>query len=69
MVVNISTGIFDEQKLITTAKVKSKAKEETEVVVGKLFKVIDKLIAEILTGKKLVDIGIEVCWTYMIKKH
>ncbi|MFV9924964.1 MAG: hypothetical protein AB8U93_04730 [Francisella endosymbiont of Hyalomma scupense] len=45
---------------MTTAKVKSKAKEETEVVVGKLFKVIDKLIAEILTGKKLVDIGIEV---------
>lgn len=61
MVVNISTGSFDEQKkLITTAKVKSKAKEETEVVVGKLFKVIDKLIAEILTNKKLVDIGIEV---------
>ncbi|MFV9984339.1 MAG: hypothetical protein AB8V03_00745 [Francisella endosymbiont of Hyalomma asiaticum] len=61
MVVNISTGSFDEQKkIITTVKVKSKAKEETEVVVGKLFKVIDKLIAEILTDKKLVDIGIEV---------
>lgn len=58
---NISASIFDEQKkLITTAKVKSKAKEETEVVVGQLFKVIDKLIAEILTGKKLVGIGIEV---------
>lgn len=54
---NILAGILMSKKLITTAKVKSKAKEKTEVVVGKLFKVIDKLIAEILTSKKLLDIG------------
>lgn len=58
---NISAGIFDDQKKTNTiVKVKSKAKEETEVVVGQLFKVIDKLIAEIPTVKKLVGIGIEV---------
>ncbi|APC91263.1 MULTISPECIES: ROK family protein [Francisella] len=58
---NMVAGLFDEnKKLITTAKVKSKAKEETEVVVGQLFKVIDKLITEIPTDKKLQGIGIGV---------
>lgn len=58
---NMAAGLFDEnKKLITTAKVKSKAKEVTEVVVGQLFKVIDKLIAEIPTDKKLIGIGIGV---------
>ena len=37
---NMAAGLFDEnRKLITRAKVKSKAKEETEVIIGQLFKV------------------------------
>ncbi|MFL9629329.1 ROK family protein, partial [Aeromonas jandaei] len=43
-----------------TAKVKSKAKEKTDIVIGQLFKVIDKLISEIPSDKKLEGIGIGV---------
>lgn len=58
---NMAAGLFDEnKKLITTAKVKSKAKEATEVVIDQLFKVINKLIAEIPKDKKLDGIGIGI---------
>ncbi|ASG68485.1 glucokinase [Francisella halioticida] len=58
---NMAAGLFDEsRKLITTAKVKSKAKDATEVVIGQLFKVINKLIAEIPKDKELKGIGIGV---------
>lgn len=49
---NMAAGLFDEnRKLITTAKVKSKAKEATDVVIGQLFKVVDKLKVEISADK------------------
>ncbi|AXA34017.1 ROK family protein [Francisella adeliensis] len=58
---NMAAGLFDEnRKLITTAKVKSKAKEATDVVIGQLFKVVDKLKVEISADKKLQGIGIGV---------
>ncbi|AJI54201.1 ROK family protein [Francisella philomiragia] len=58
---NMAAGLFDEnKKLITIAKVKSKAKEKTDIVIGQLFKVIDKLISEIPSDKKLEGIGIGV---------
>ena len=58
---NMAAGLFDEnRKLITTAKVKSRAKEETEVIIGQLFKVIDKLREYIPLDKKLLAIGIGV---------
>ncbi|MGQ4005510.1 ROK family protein [Francisellaceae bacterium CB300] len=58
---NMAAGLFDEnRKLITTAKVKSKAKEETTIIIGQLFKVIDKLRESIPNDKKLLAIGIGV---------
>ena len=58
---NIAAGLFDKnRKLITTAKVKSKAKEETDVIIDQLFKVIDKLRESIPSDKKLFAIGIGV---------
>jgi len=58
---NMAAGLFDEnRKLIITAKVKSRAKEETEVIIGQLFKVIDKLREDIPLDKKLLAIGIGV---------
>lgn len=58
---NMAAGLFDKnRKLVTTAKVKSKAKEATEVVIGQLFKVINKLTAEIPKDKKLEGIGIGI---------
>lgn len=58
---NMAAGLFDEdRKLITTAKVKSKAKEATEVVISQLFKVIDKLVTQIPSDKKLKGIGIGI---------
>ncbi|AIT10178.1 ROK family transcriptional regulator [Candidatus Francisella endociliophora] len=58
---NMAAGLFDEnKKLVATAKVKSKAKDVTEVVLGQLFKVIDKLTVDISTGKSLKGIGIGV---------
>lgn len=58
---NMSAGLFDENKmLIMTAKVKSKAKEKTEIIIGQLFKVIDKLREAIPANKKLFAIGIGV---------
>lgn len=57
---NISAGLFDEQKnLVDTAKVKSKGKSETEVVLGQIFKVIGKLINDSNKDKiKAIGIGI-----------
>ena len=58
---NMAAGLFDEdRKLIITAKVKSKAKEETNVTIDQLFKVIDKLRESIPIDKKLLAIGIGV---------
>lgn len=58
---NMAAGLFDEnRKLVATAKVKSKAKEATEVVLGQLFKVVDKLIVEIPVNNVLNGIGIGV---------
>lgn len=58
---NMAAGLFDEnRKLVTTAKIKSKAKEATEVVIGQLFKVIDKLRVEITDDKALQGIGVGV---------
>lgn len=58
---NMAAGLFDKNReLVTTAKVKSKAKEATEVVIGQLFKVINKLTAEIPKDKKLEGIGIGI---------
>ncbi len=42
---NMFAGLFDNDKnLIATEKVKSKGKESTDVVLGKLFKLINKLL-------------------------
>jgi len=58
---NMAAGLFDEdRKLVVTAKVKSKAKEATEVVIGQLFKVIDTLRESIPNDKTLIAIGIGV---------
>jgi len=58
---NMAAGLFNESKeLLTTAKVKSKAKEKTDVVIGQLFKVIDKLTVSIASDKSLKGIGIGV---------
>ena len=36
---NMSAGLFDDDKnLLATAKVKSKGKESTEIILGQLFK-------------------------------
>ncbi|GAB4222033.1 MAG: ROK family protein [Francisella sp.] len=58
---NIAAGLFDENKqLVTNAKVKSKAKEDTQVILGQLFKVIDQLRAQMPADKKLLGIGVGV---------
>ncbi|MED7819749.1 MULTISPECIES: ROK family protein [unclassified Francisella] len=56
---NISAGLFDSDKnLIATAKVKSKGKSDTEVVLGQIFKVINKLIDDSNKDKiKAIGIG------------
>ena len=57
---NMSAGLFDNEKnLIATAKVKSKGKEPTEVVLCQLFKVINKLLDDTnKTSLKAIGIGI-----------
>ncbi len=66
---NISAGLFDcDKNLITTAKVRSKAKEVTGIVIGQLFKVINKVILEIKPDQKLIAIGVGVAGL-VDKKH
>lgn len=57
---NISAGIFDEKKnLIKTAKVKSKGKSESDIILGQIFKVINKLLDDSTKDKiKAIGIGI-----------
>lgn len=57
---NISAGIFDEQKnLLNTAKVKSKGKSDSDVVLGQIFKVIGKLLDDSNKDQiKAIGIGI-----------
>lgn len=57
---NISAGLFDEDKNLTaTAKVKSKGKSDTDIVLGQIFKVISKLINDSNKDKiKAIGIGI-----------
>mgnify|MGYP006149414711 CR=1 FL=1 len=58
---NMSAGLFDlNRNLVETAKVKSKAKEYTETIIGQLIKVIDKLILNIPSDSQLKAIGIGV---------
>lgn len=58
---NMTAGLFDSnKKLISTAKVKSKAKEDTQIVIDQLFKVIDKLKDDVSNDSKLLSIGIGV---------
>ena len=65
---NMAAGLFDEdKKLIITAKVKSRAKEDADIIIGQLFKVIDKLIESIPVDKKLLAIGIGVAGLIDIK--
>ncbi|MED7787974.1 ROK family protein [Francisella sp. 19X1-34] len=57
---NISSGLFDQDKnLLTTAKVKSKGKSDSDIVLGQIFKVINKLIDDSNKDKiKAIGIGI-----------
>ena len=42
---NISAGLFDKnRKILMSTKVKSRAKEATDVVIGQIFKVVDSLL-------------------------
>ena len=57
---NMSAGLFDDDKnLLATAKVKSKGKELTDIVLGQLFKVINKLLDDNnKSSLKAIGIGI-----------
>jgi glucokinase len=57
---NMSAGLFDDDKnLLATAKVKSKGKEPTGVVLAQLFKVINKLLDDNnKSSLKAIGIGI-----------
>ena len=57
---NMSAGLFDDDKnLLATAKVKSKGKEPTEIVLGQIFKVINKLLDGVdKSALKAIGIGI-----------
>ena len=58
---NMGAGLFTkDRKLVATAKVKSKAKESSEIIINQLFKVIDRLRRQIPEGEKLLGIGIGV---------
>lgn len=57
---NMSAGLFDDDKnLLATAKVKSKGKESTEIILGQLFKVINKLLDD-TSKRSLKTIGIGI---------
>ena len=57
---NMTAGLFDSDKnLLATAKVKSKGKESTDIVLGQLFKVINKLLDD-TTKASLKAIGIGI---------
>ncbi|BCD91373.1 glucokinase [Francisella halioticida] len=57
---NISAGLFDQDKnLMATAKVKSKGKSHTNIVLGQVFKIINKLTDSFNKDKiKAIGIGI-----------